>query len=308
MNNPSYLCSHLNGSTLILIWGLLLTFINPSHASQPLPPPMMPTAEPSPSLELPNVSEESFKRYKNSSYAEADILFMQRNIREKALKALELYREYWKKNPKDAQAGWRLSMGCYFAGFHLIADDVEKKKILQEGRDVGLTAIDLDPTCGPCHYWTAINMALYSDTVGVFKMYFSLSEIQRHLWESIKVDPAFSGAGAYRILGLIEQQLPGILGGSNDRAKKYIEKAVELAPNEPMNYLFLARLLANQFGDIPAARAAAQRGLQTPKPTPECIESIKSLQEINDFLSTLPDPNSENAQKKPSSEKIIPSS
>ena len=109
-------------------------------------------------------------------------------------------------------------------------DSKEKARIFAQGRDAGLAAVALKPDCAECHFWASINMALYGDTVGVFKMLFSLQEIEEHLKQTLKLKPAYVNGGAYRLLGLIEQKLPGILGGSNSRARDYFEKAISIAP------------------------------------------------------------------------------
>lgn len=179
-------------------------------------------------------------------------------------------------------------MGCYFGGLHVAKEDEEKKKYFAEGREAGLQAIDLAPNCAPCHFWTAINMALYGQTVGALKMLFTLGSIQEHLKQSIRLEPQYMGAGATRLLGIIEQKLPGILGGSNDRAKSHFEKAIVLAPDEPLNYLFLVKLLDSKFNDITYAQKVALKGLLIPPPGDDRLESQGSLIELREFLVTHP--------------------
>src|SRR5205807_8794803 len=98
-------------------------------------------------------------------------------------------------------------------------DEDEKKNLFAEGREAGLAAIEIDPKCGACHFWTAINMAPYGEAAGVFKMIFTLGSVNDHLKQAAEADPAYAYGGAYRVLGRIQEKLPGILGGSNSRAK-----------------------------------------------------------------------------------------
>jgi hypothetical protein len=50
-------------------------------------------------------------------------------------------------------------------------------------------------------------------------------------------------------------------GGSNAKAKDYYEKAIALAPSEPLNYLFYALLMKNTLGENHEAYRIARLGL-----------------------------------------------
>lgn len=243
-------------------------------------------------------SSPLFGSSKTSRFDQADALYKQRHIEAKAREALERYRAEYKKTPNDAEAGWRVAMACYFVGIRLTKDKEEQQKLWAEGRDAGkasVKATETDPNpsppapkstqCSPCHFWTAINMALYGQSVGVFKMFFSLAAIREHLDKSIAIDPAYAYGGAYRLQGLIEQKLPGILGGDNDEAKAFFEKAIQAAPDEPLNYLFLARLLHEEFDDAEKALEVAKRGLATPEPSAERLEAIDARKELQALIN-----------------------
>lgn len=218
--------------------------------------------------------------------AEADALYKQRADSAKALKALAAYRAEYAKAPANAETGWRVAMACYFAGIRLAKKDDEKEKYWAEGRDAGEAAVKAagEGKCAPCHFWTAINKALYGQSVGVFKMFFSLPSIRDHLEKTVAADPTYAYSGAYRLLGLIEQKLPGILGGSDDRAKEYFEKAIKTTPDEPLNYLFLARLLKENFDEPQKALELASQGLGQPEPAPDRLESIDARADLKRFI------------------------
>lgn len=215
-----------------------------------------------------------------------DQAFRERRSEKRALEALEAFRELYKANPLDWEAAWRVSMGCYFAGNRIVKTDAEMEKLHAEGRDVGLIAIKNGPEkCAPCHFWTAINMALYGQAVGVLKMLFSIPDIRKHTEASILADPTYAYAGGYRLIGKIYEKVPGIFGGSNSKAKEYYEKAIQTAPGEPLNYYFLAQLLKNEIEDLPAAIAVAESALKTiPPPTPDRVEAVDAIQDLKKFL------------------------
>lgn len=228
-------------------------------------------------------------KYENPRYLAGDFAFKQRANPSRARLSLKLYRDGLAKYPKDSSAAWRVSMACYFVGLRLTHDNDQKKALFKEGQAAGEAAIQLSKNCAPCHFWTAINMALYGETVGVFKMLFTLGGIREHLKKSIEADPYYAYGGAYRLLGLIDQKLPGILGGNNDDAKSYFEKAISHAPHEPLNYLFLAKLLKDAYDDEKGALKMAQKGLSVPEPTPDRLEARDALKNLQEFVKELKD-------------------
>lgn len=217
--------------------------------------------------------------------AQGDEAFRHRADPARAVQALETYEKLASESAgKDAEVLWRVSMASYFVGLRLTKDSSRKERIFAQGRDAGLAALALEPGCAECHFWTAINMALYGDTVGVFKMLFSLSEIEDHLKTSLKLDPTYAGGGAYRLLGLIEQKLPGILGGSNGRAREYFEKAIAASPGEPLNYQFLAALEHDDLGLKDPARSTALKGLSITGIAPDRLESLEAQAQLGKML------------------------
>ncbi|MDR3607539.1 MAG: TRAP transporter TatT component family protein [Oligoflexia bacterium] len=213
-----------------------------------------------------------------------DQAYRERKQEAQARVALNEYREALSAAPKDPDAGWRVGMACYFVGLRLTHDSGEREKLFAEGRDASLGAAKIAPGCAPCHFWAAINMALYGQEVGVFKMLFSLKDVEAHLKQSIEIDPTYASSGAFRLLGVIHEKLPGILGGSNRKAREYYSKAIETSPDEPLNYLFMARLLENHFDRLKDAENLAKKGLTLKNIPSERLESIEAQAELQSWL------------------------
>jgi tetratricopeptide (TPR) repeat protein len=220
----------------------------------------------------------------STTLAAADAAYQERRIESRAREALSLYRSIYVQIPHDPEVAWRLSMACYFVGFNYTTERSQKIALFAEGRDAGLAAVSISSASAPAHFWTAINMALYGDEVGVFKMLFSLKTIEQHLHQSVAGDPSYAYGGAYRVLATIQQSLPRVLGGNRDRAKEYLGKALALTPKEPINYLFMARLMEDKFDDRQKALMYARQGLQTRVLREDEYELIQSVKEINDFI------------------------
>jgi hypothetical protein len=104
--------------------------------------------------------------------------------------------------------------------------------------------------------------------------------VQKLLKRSIELYPTYAHAGAFRLLGVIQQKLPGILGGSNDRAREFFEKAIKTAPDEPLNYLFLATLLDEELDDPAGALAIARKGMAVEGLTPDRLEAFESKEKL----------------------------
>lgn len=217
-----------------------------------------------------------------------DKAFRFRGDQEKSLKALDFYRQEWKKTPNDPEAAWRMGMASYHYGLRFVKDADEKKKIHMEGKKASEAGLKADPKCAACYFWGAINLALYADAIGTVAAIVNLNQVHEYLKEARELDPSYARGGAQRLLGNIEEKLPGIFGGSNDEAKQYYEEAIQVGPDEPLNYLFLANLMENAFNNRKAAREAAKKGLSVPQPGEERIESVEAMDQLREFLKKHP--------------------
>jgi len=128
-------------------------------------------------------------------------------------------------------------------------------------------------------------MALYGNTVGSLKMLFSLGEIHQRLERSIALDPTYAEGGAFRLLGLIREKLPGLLGGSDRRARDYYEKAIHSAPEAPLNYLLMARLLKDRFGKLEESAEFVRLGALLPEPGVDRLENREAWTELRSWPS-----------------------
>jgi len=205
-------------------------------------------------------------------FVEADQGYLERADPARVEFAHQAYEALYRADPRDWEAGWRLSMTCYFMGGRVAKDKAEKEALYAEGRDVALEAVKLNPDCAPCQLLAGINMALYGESVGVVKMIFTLRSIRQHLRKSLELDPSFAEGAAARTLATIDQAVPFFLGGSKKRALRYYKQALEIDPEEPLNYLYYARFLEKR-GEYRSALSLVERGLALPQPGPERVES-----------------------------------
>jgi hypothetical protein len=203
-------------------------------------------------------------------------------------KGLVLLRQLHQELPQDRDICWKFAMATYSVGFKLIAEEKEqKRRLFEEGRDAALKATELYPNCAPCHFWTAINHALLGAENGVFSSVSGLKKVREHARKVLELEESYAHGGAHRLLAQIDRALPGILGGSNSRAKSHFEAAIRVAPDEPMNYFELSKLLAHELKDPAAALTIAKKGLEVGALPPDRIEGIETQKLLRDWIPEL---------------------
>jgi len=204
----------------------------------------------------------------------------------RARDAYEAFSAHYRENPEDPVAGWHLALSCYYMGKRVVESKAERKRLYAEGRKRAEAALARDSDCGPCHLLAAINYALWGREVGIFRTLVGLPTVKAHLNRAAELDPAFGGGAPYRIQAIIAQALPTMFGGGKKRARKAVEKAIEAAPEEPLNYELLAYMLLEKYGDKKRALEVARRGLEVPDPGPDYVESLDALEELQKLVDT----------------------
>lgn len=205
----------------------------------------------------------------------------------RALESYRLFKGVVEQDPEDHEALWHLAMSCYYLGQRVFDTKEERARVFAEGHRFAESAVARDPECAPCHMLAGVNQALWGQEVGIFRVISGLPNVKRHLRRSTELDPTFAGASALRVRAQIAKVLPRWLGGGKKKARAYLRRAIEIAPHEPLNYQFLAKLLLKQFGDREAALRVAREGLAVPPPGPEFVESIDAARRLEGLVAQL---------------------
>jgi len=213
--------------------------------------------------------------------------------------AIQAYRRALAASPADLDALSRLLRALHFRGAFCGADLPARKRIFDEGRLLGQTAVDrlekgvearsgterlaaLRVTHGAAgaYYWTAVHLGQWALTRGTFAAARSgVAGRLRNLAETvIALDPALEEGGGDRVLGRLHHQAPRIplITGwvSKTKAIEHLRKSYALAPTNPVTWFFLGDAMLD--GDASLAeegRGFLRKCIDTPPRADYVVES-----------------------------------
>ena len=189
----------------------------------------------------------------------ADKLFKKRGEGDKvatAQEAKEAYEKVLAVAPEDVEARWKLARILYWIGNHT-RDDEAKKKIFEEGIRYSQEALQRDDNCMECHFWLGVSYGKFGEVNGILNSLGLVPYVEESMKKVLSLDEQYEQAGAYRVLGRLCHKVPG----RDDEAKEYLLKAIEVGPDNLMNYRFLAEFLLDE-GSGDEDKAEAKRLLE----------------------------------------------
>lgn len=172
--------------------------------------------------------------------AQGDALYAQRADLAKAQEAAKLYAQALTQDPKSEAAAWKLSRTWYWVGSHL--PKAQKLAVFQKGVDAAKQAIAINPKSLPGHYWLGVNYGVYGSAKGIMESLSLVDPIKKEMATVIELDPNYEAGGPYRVLGRLYFKLPGLFGGDNEKAIKYLKTAVAKGPQRYLNQIYLAEI------------------------------------------------------------------
>ncbi len=132
------------------------------------------------------------------------------------------------------------------AGFFLgdLADGGQRRVYYELGQQQAETLLQEWPERVEGHYWLGLNLAGLAD-VNRLRGRRLLPQIMAALERAAAIDPSYDQAGAWRVLGRIYYEAPGrpFSVGDLDKALQLLQRAVQLAPANSTNHLYLAEAL-----------------------------------------------------------------
>ena len=153
-----------------------------------------------------------------------------------------------------------------------VSENEANPNVRREAAESGIVltrhASELKPRGVEGHYWYAINVGLLADTDRLYGLK-AVGEMKEALERAIEIDERYDYAGPLRVLGLLYLRTPAPPAsiGSPRRGLKLLQRAVELFPDYPENYLYLAEALRDN-GRVGEARETVRKVLDA-QPWPD---------------------------------------
>jgi tetratricopeptide (TPR) repeat protein len=154
----------------------------------------------------------------------------------------------------DYDALWRAARACAWLAEDF-GDKMTREQFAYHGIGYAKAAVALEPHRVEGHYYLGINIGLSATTktIGAYNM---VPQVRDEAKAAVKYDETFDHAGPLRLLGSVYAKAPPWPAsiGDTDEAKKYLSRAVKLAPGYPENHLL--------YGDALDADGNAQEALR----------------------------------------------
>jgi tetratricopeptide (TPR) repeat protein len=156
----------------------------------------------------------------------SDELFAQRQDLEKLRQAISVLTRARRENERSYDVEWRLAKYYYYLGRHT-PDQKEREKAFADGVAAGKLAIKQDPNKADGHFWYGANLGAQANENPLSAGVSSLAEVRASMNKVIELQPNYEMASAYDVLGQLELGTR-LMGGSNEKARDHLEKAIEL--------------------------------------------------------------------------------
>lgn len=221
-------------------------------------------------------------------------------------RAVEEYEAAVAAAPDELEPRRKLLRALWFQGEHVARGTEARREVFDRGRQAAEAALDrlaarvggreamedstpeeraerlegVDEAAG-IHFWAAVHWGLWGDAFGRFAAARQgvAGKIRDYAETALALDETYERAGPRRVLGRLHALAPAIpfFTGwiDRDEAIAHLERAVELAPEEPLNRLYLAEAILEHAPERRADALAQLRALlrRTPDPNREVGEA-----------------------------------
>ena len=167
----------------------------------------------------------------------------------------------------DYDAQWQAAQTLAFLAENETRPELRRKSA-QHGVVFARRARELKPDGVEGQYWYALNVGLLADVDRAYGLD-AVGQMETALKRAIELDERYDLGGPLRVLGILHLRtpLPPASIGSPRKGLRLLRRAVELFPDYPENYLYLAEALRdNGRGD--EAKEALRKVLEA-KPWPD---------------------------------------
>ncbi|HEY5296810.1 MAG TPA: tetratricopeptide repeat protein [Verrucomicrobiae bacterium] len=144
----------------------------------------------------------------------------------------------FQSHPENPTNAWQFARACYdWADF--AQSGHERAEIATLGIDACRRFIAREPRIAAAHYYLAMDLGQLARTkfLGALSI---VKEMESEFLTAVNLDSHFDFAGPARNLGLLYREAPSFGSiGSRRKAREWLERAAQLAPDYPENHLNL---------------------------------------------------------------------
>lgn len=185
------------------------------------------------------VPSSSTTRSVPDSLERADLLYLDRDLGDNFQESMRILWRLKASGADSAGVPWRLARGLFWMGDRTRNDEDKRRRAYEMGVDLARQSLELNPDLPEAHFWLAMNYGGLAHHSGIFTTYRLAKKIQEEMGILHKIAP--QNSAAYHVCGVILRKLPGLVGGSTDKAIEELRRAVSLAPDCPPHHFELAK-------------------------------------------------------------------
>ncbi|MGH9901627.1 MAG: TRAP transporter TatT component family protein [Pyrinomonadaceae bacterium] len=171
--------------------------------------------------------------------AQAEALYAQREDLARVREAVKLLRQARVADPGNYDATWRSAKFSYYVASHEAERDA-REAAFRQGIEAGEAAVRLQPDRPEGHFWLGANLGAHAQSKGALSALSSVDAIRREMDAVIKADEGYQNGSAHMVLGQIDLELPGVMGGDNKRAVERLERGLTFGAQNALLRLRLA--------------------------------------------------------------------
>jgi tetratricopeptide (TPR) repeat protein len=214
--------------------------------------------------------------------AEAERLFAQREDTDNLREAVKIMAGLRDPSGRSYEVEWKFSKYSYFLGKSL-EDENEAEAILEKGLEAGRIASRVEPDKPDGHFWLAANLGELSKLSPVTVGIKSVDDIREAVNKVVELDPAYQSGSSYAALGQLEMKTR-LYGGDAEKAVEYLEKGVEIGPDNAMVRADLVEAYLAVRRDADARRQIEALLKMEPHPDyrPEHAEAVAKAKRLRD--------------------------
>lgn len=233
---------------------------------------------------LPEESPAADSASAAQDISSADQLYSQRADLAQLHRGIISLRQAQTKDPANYDAAWKLSKFNYYLAMH--TDDAkERDDAFKAGIDAGKTAVQLQNGKPDGHFWLGANYggaAEHSTIQGLA----TVNDIRNEMETVLRLDQSYQDGSAYMVLGLVDLNAPGIVGGDPKKAVEEMEQGLHFGEPNAFLHLYLAEAYKKVGRNDDARRELKKILSMTPDPNylPEYNEASADAQKFLDQI------------------------